>query len=199
MGEIQQHPRPVVARNLISMAAKRRPNHQLKQGEDSMVLKKKWRSRTKNLTNTGVKQLEKKVKKTKRRVSQLRLDSLLNQRDESDKLQDKIFELQQQIDAKETKGPVFQVCDPSLHRLHLYRSAGVDVYFEDYRSIERKLVTRIPINVDYLKVWEDMTMNERSEMLEPLVQGLKIAYDKSDQPMVHLQVVMNDTHWTQEE
>ena len=59
-------------------------------------------------------------------------------------------------------------------------------------------MTRIPINVD-LEVWEDMTMNERSEMLEPLVQGLKIAYDKSDQPMVHLQVVMNDTHWTQEE
>ena len=161
-----------------------------------MVYKKELEKTVKKL-RTQVSQLEKMLEDEKQ-VSQLRLDSLLNQRDESDKLQDKIFELQQQIDAKETKGPVFQVCDPSLHRLHLYRSAGVDVYFEDYRSIERKLVTRIPINVD-LEVWEDMTLNERSEMLEPLVQGLKIAYDKSDQPMVHLQVVMNDTHWTQEE
>ena len=161
-----------------------------------MVYKKELEKTVKKL-QTQVSQLEKMLEDEKQ-VSQLRLDSLLNQRDESDKLQDKIFELQQQIDAKETKGPVFQVCDPSMRGLHLYRCAGVDVYFEDYRSIERKLVTRIPINMEP-EVWEDMTMNERSEMLEPLVQGLKIAYDKSDQPMVHLQVVMNDTHWTQEE
>jgi DNA repair exonuclease SbcCD ATPase subunit len=69
-----------------------------------MVYKKELEKTVKKL-RTQVSQLEKMLEDEKQ-VSQLRLDSLLNQRDESDKLQDKIFELQQQIDAQETKGPV---------------------------------------------------------------------------------------------
>ena len=160
-----------------------------------MVYKKELEKTVKKL-RTQVLQLEKMLEDEKQ-VSQLRLDSLLNQRDESDKLQDKIFELQQQIDAQETKGPVFQVCDPSMQYAHKFRNMGVDVYVERHSSDEKLLLTRIPITFDY-DVFQSMSFEERAAILNPLVCGLKEVYNRSDEPIVHIQASINDMHWTEE-
>ena len=149
-----------------------------------------------------IKRLENKVKKLKgdveyeKEMGEYRLKNMIKERDEKNELRNRIFELEQQVDAQETKGPVYQICDPSLHRDHIYRDAGVDVYVEGHMpSQKKKLLTRIPINVDS-EVWERMTFEQRAALLEPLVQGLKIAYAKCEDPIVHVRASLNEMQWT---
>ena len=91
-----------------------------------------------------IKRLENKVKKLKgdveyeKEMGEYRIKNMIKERDEKNELQNKIFELEQLIDAKEIKGPVFQICDPSLHRDHIYRDAGVDVYVEGHMPSQKK-------------------------------------------------------------
>ena len=166
-----------------------------------MVLKSEMEKQNEALTKK-IKRLENKVKKLKaaveeeKEMEEYRIKTLIRERDEKNELQNRIFELEQLIDAKEIKGPVYQICDPSLHRDHLYRDAGVDVYVEGHMpSQKKKLLTRIPINVDS-EVWERMTFEQRAALLEPLVQGLKIAYAKCEDPIVHVRASLNEMQWT---
>ena len=166
-----------------------------------MVLKSETEKQNEALTKK-VKRLENKVKKLKgdveyeKEMGEYRIKTMIKERDEKNELRNKIFELEQLIDAKEIKGPVFQICDPSLHRDHLYRDAGVDVYVEGHMpSQKKKLLTRIPINVDS-EVWERMTFESRAALLDPLVQGLKIAYAKCEDPIVHVRASLNEMQWT---
>ena len=150
-----------------------------------------------------VKRLENKVKKLKaaveeeKEMGEYRIKNMIKERDEKNELRDRIFELQQLIDAKEIKGPVFQICDPSMHYAHKRRDLGVDVYVERHNSEEKFLLTRIPITFDY-DVYESMSFDRRAEVLEPLVRGLRSAYSKSDEPIVHIEVSINEMYWTEE-
>jgi len=149
-----------------------------------------------------IKRLENKVKKLKgdveyeKEMGEYRIKNMIKERDEKNELQNKIFELEQQVDAQETKGPVYQICDPSLHRDHIYRDAGVDVYVEGHMPSQKKrLLTRIPLNLDS-EVWERMTFEQRAALLDPLVQGLKIAYAKCEDPIIHIRASINEMYWT---
>ena len=150
-----------------------------------------------------VKRLENKVKKLKaaveeeKEMGEYRIKNMIKERDEKNELRDRIFELQQLIDAKEIKGPVFQICDPSLQYAHKRRDLGVDVYVERHNSEEKFLLTRIPITFDY-DVYESMSFDRRAEVLEPLVRGLRSAYSKSAEPIVHIEVSINEMYWTEE-
>ena len=166
-----------------------------------MVLKKEMAQESVQLEKK-IKRLENKVKKLKaaveedKEMGEYRIKTLIREREEKEELRNKIFELEQQVDAQETKGPVYQICDPSLHRDHIYRDAGVDVYVEGHMpSQNKKLLTRIPINVDS-EVWELMTFEQRAALLDPLVQGLKIAYAKCEDPIIHIRASINEMYWT---
>lgn len=167
-----------------------------------MVLKSEMEKQNEALTKK-VKRLENKVKKLKaaveeeKEMGEYRIKNMIKERDEKNELRDRIFELQQLIDAKEIKGPVFQICDPSMHYAHKRRDLGVDVYVERHNSEEKFLLTRIPITFDY-DVYESMSFDRRAEVLEPLVRGLRSAYSKSDEPIVHIEVSINEMYWTEE-
>ena len=167
-----------------------------------MVLKSEMEKQNEALTKK-IKRLENKVKKLKaaveeeKEMEEYRIKTLIRERDEKNELQNRIFEPQQLIDAKEIKGPVFQICDPSLQYLHKRRDMGVDVYIERHTDAEKILLTRIPISIDY-EQYERMTFEQRSEVLEPLVRGLRSAYSKSDEPIVHIEVSINEMYWTEE-
>jgi len=166
-----------------------------------MVLKKEMAQESVQLEKK-IKRLENKVKKLKaaveedKEMGEYRIKTLIREREEKEELRNKIFELEQQVDAQETKGPVYQICDPSLHRDHIYRDAGVDVYVEGHLPSQKKrLLTRIPLNLDS-EVWERMTFEQRAALLDPLVQGLKIAYAKCEDPIVHIRASLNEMQWT---
>ena len=166
-----------------------------------MVLKKEMAQESVQLEKK-IKRLENKVKKLKaaveedKEMGEYRIKTLIREREEKEELRNKIFELEQQVDAQETKGPVYQICDPSLHRDHIYRDAGVDVYVEGHMPSQKKrLLTRIPLNLDS-EVWERMTFEQRAALLDPLVQGLKIAYAKCEDPIVHIRASLNEMQWT---
>ena len=167
-----------------------------------MVLKSEMEKQNEALTKK-VKRLENKVKKLKaaveeeKEMGEYRIKNMIKERDEKNELRDRIFELQQLIDAKEIKGPVFQICDPSMHYAHKRRDLGGDVYVERHNSEEKFLLTRIPITFDY-DVYESMSFDRRAEVLEPLVRGLRSAYSKSDEPIVHIEVSINEMYWTEE-
>ena len=169
-----------------------------------MVLKSEMEKQNEELTKK-VKRLENKVKKLKadieknEELEEYRIKNQIKEREEKEELRKKIFELEQQIDAQEIKGPVYQICDPSLHRDHIYRDAGVDVYVEGHMpSQKKKLLTRIPINVDS-EVWELMTFERRAALLEPLVQGVKIAYAKCEDPIIHIKASINEMQWSDDD
>ena len=166
-----------------------------------MVLKKEMAQESVQLEKK-IKRLENKVKKLKaaveeeKEMGEYRIKNMVKAREEKEELHNKIFELEQQLDAQQTKGPVYQICDPSLHRDHIYRDAGVDVYVEGHMPSQKKrLLTRIPINVDS-EVWELMTFEQRAALLDPLVQGLKIAYAKCEDPIIHIRASINEMYWT---
>jgi len=166
-----------------------------------MVLKKEMAQESVRLEKK-IKRLENKVKKLKaaveeeKEMGEYRIKNMIKAREEKEELRNKIFELEQQVDAQETKGPVYQICDPSLHRDHIYRDAGVDVYVEGHLPSQKKrLLTRIPLTLDS-EVWERMTFEQRAALLDPLVQGLKIAYAKCEDPIIHIRASINEMYWT---
>ena len=167
-----------------------------------MVLKSEMEKQNEALTKK-VRRLENKVKKLKSKLGEadsmeeFRLQMQRRMYKEADDLKNKLFEREQQLDAQETKGPVFQVCDPSLQYVHKRRDMGVDVYVERHNSEEKFLLTRIPITFDY-DVFQSMSFEERAAILNPLVCGLKEVYNRSDEPIVHIQASINDMHWTEE-
>jgi len=167
-----------------------------------MVLKSEMEKENEKL-GKKIKRLENKVKKLKKDVQQeqdmnsYRVRFLGKAHEEKQELQNKVFELEQLIDAKEIKGPVFQICDPSLQYLHKRRELGVDIYIERHVDDKKILLTRIPISIDY-EQYERMSFEQRSEVLEPLVRGLRCAYSKSDEPLVHIEVSINEMYWTEE-
>ena len=165
-----------------------------------MVLKTEMEKQNEELTKK-VKRLENKIKKLKEAVEhekdlgEYRIKYLIEEREKKQDLQNKLFEREQLIDAKEIMGPVFQICDPSLQGVHKRRDLGVDVYVERHLDDKKLLLTRIPISVDYDE-YERMSFERRAEILEPLVRGLRSAYSKSDEPLVHIEVSINEMHWT---
>ena len=167
-----------------------------------MVLKSEMEKENEKL-GKKIKRLENKVKKLKEAVQQeqdmnsYRIKFLGKAHEEKQELQNKVFELEQLIDAKEIKGPAFQICDPSLQYLHKRRELGVDIYIERHVDDQKILLTRIPISIDY-EQYERMSFEQRSEVLEPLVRGLRSAYSKSDEPIVHIEVSINEMYWTEE-
>ena len=171
-----------------------------------MVLKSEMEKRNEELTKK-VRRLENKVKKLKLKIKEadadaatmeeVRIQSHRRLYKETEDLRNKLFEREQQLDAQETKGPVFQVCDPSLQYVHKRRDLGVDVYVERHSSEEKFLLTRIPITFDY-DVFQSMSFEERAAILNPLVCGLREAYRRSDEPIVHIEASINEMHWTEE-
>lgn len=165
-----------------------------------MVLKTEMEKQNEALTKK-VKRLENKVKKLKSKLEEadsmeeFRLQMQRRMYKEADDLKNKLFEREQQLDAQETKGPVFQVCDPSMQGVHKRRDLGVDVYVERHMDDKKMLLTRIPISMDYDE-YERMSFERRAEILEPLVRGLRSAYSKSDEPIVHIEVSINEMYWT---
>ena len=171
-----------------------------------MVLKSEMEKQNEALTKK-VRRLENKVKKLKSKIKEadadaatmeeVRIQSHRRLYKETEDLRNKLFEREQQLDAQETKGPVFQVCDPSLQYVHKRRDLGVDVYVERHSSEEKFLLTRIPITFDY-DVFQSMSFEERAAILNPLVCGLREAYRRSDEPIVHIEASINEMHWTEE-
>ena len=171
-----------------------------------MVLKSEMEKRNEELSKK-VRRLENKVKKLKlkikeadadaAKIEEFRIDAHRRLYKETEDLRNKLFEREQQLDEQETKGPVFQVCDPSLQYVHKRRDLGVDVYVERHSSEEKFLLTRIPISFDY-DVYESMSFEERAAILNPLVCGLREAYRRSDEPIVHIEASINEMHWTEE-
>ena len=167
-----------------------------------MVLKSEMEKQNEELSKK-VRRLENKVKKLKSKLGEadsmeeFRLQMQRRMYKEADDLKNKLFEREQQLDAQETKGPVFQVCDPSMQHAHKRRDMGVDVYVERHMDDKKMLLTRIPISFDY-DVFQSMSFEERAASLNPLVCGLKEAYNRSDEPIVHIEASINDMHWTEE-
>lgn len=167
-----------------------------------MVLKNEMENENQALTKK-VKRLENKIKKLKSKLDEansmddFRVQMQRRSYEETEKFKNKLFEREQQLDAQETKGPVFQVCDPSLQGLHKRRELGVDVYLERHLDDRKLLLTRIPINIDY-ETYDRMSFEERAATLEPLVRGLRYAYSKADEPIVHIEVSINEMYWTDE-
>ena len=82
-----------------------------------MVLKSEMEKQNEELTKK-VKRLENNVKKLNSKIDEansmeeFRIHSQRRLYKETDDLKNKLFEREQQLDAQETKGPIFQVCDP---------------------------------------------------------------------------------------
>ena len=95
-----------------------------------MVLKSEMEKQNEALTKK-VRRLENKVKKLKSKIKEadaeaasmeeVRIQSNRRLYEKTEDLRNKLFEREQQLDAQETKGPVFQVCDPSLQYVHKRR------------------------------------------------------------------------------
>ena len=171
-----------------------------------MVLKNEIEKQNEELTKK-VKRLENKVKKLKSKIEEAnskaakndewRIDAHRRLYQETENLRNKLFEREQQLDAQETKGPIFQVCDPSMQYAHKRRDMGVDIYVERHSSEEKFLLTRIPITFDY-DVYHSMSFEERAAIVNPLVCGLRQFYNRSDEPIVHIDASINEMYWTEE-
>ena len=171
-----------------------------------MVLKSEMEKRIEELSKK-VRRLENKVKKLKSKledadseaakIEEFRIDAHRRLYKETEDLRNKLFEREQQLDAQETKGPVFQVCDPSLQYVHKRRDMGVDIYIERHSGEEKFLLTRIPISFDY-DVYQSMEFEEKAAILNPLVCGLRQFYNRSDEPIIHIEASINEMYWTEE-
>ena len=117
------------------------------------------------------------------RVSEDQVERFIEIRDrmlkENQKLEQKIQSLEQLVPKDKLKdlddATIYRLCDPSLMVFHENRDMGIDIYCEETRSLKRRLLTRIPISVDYEK-HEEMSLKERAEMLDPLVSAIEPAF-----------------------
>ena len=93
------------------------------------------------------------------RVSEDQVERFIEIRDrmlkENQKLEQKIQSLEQLVPKDKLKdlddATIYRLCDPSLMVFHENRDMGIDIYCEETRSLKRRLLTRIPISVDYEK------------------------------------------------
>ena len=132
------------------------------------------------------------------RVSEDQVDRFIGIRDnlvkEKQKLEQRIHSLEQLVPNEKLEeldeGTIYRLCDPSLMFFHENRDMGIDIYCEETRSLKRRLLTRIPISVDYEK-HEEMSLKERAEMLDPLVSAIETAF--KDHTDYHINVVASFT------
>ena len=134
-------------------------------------------------------ELADKVKKLEDQVSQLEAvrNGLVRK---NQKLEQNIKSLEQLVPKEKLKelddGTIYRLCDPSLMVFHENRDMGIDIYCEENQLFKRRLLTRIPISVDYEK-HEEMSLKERAEMLDPLVSAIETAF--KDHTDYHINVV----------
>ena len=113
---------------------------------------------------------------------------------EKQKLEERITSLEQLVPEDKLEelndGTIYRLCDPSLMVFHENRDMGIDIYCEEPRSLKRRLLTRIPISVDY-ETHEEMSLAQKAEMLDPLVSAIETAF--SDHPDYCINVVTSFT------
>tara|TARA_B100000700_G_scaffold111591_1_gene125629 strand:+ start:279 stop:749 length:471 start_codon:yes stop_codon:yes gene_type:complete len=113
---------------------------------------------------------------------------------EKQKLEERITSLEQLVPEDKLEelndGTIYRLCDPSLMFFHENRDMGIDIYCEETTSSKRRLLTRIPISVDY-ETHEEMSLAQKAEMLDPLVAALETAF--KDHPDYHINVVTSFT------
>tara|TARA_R100000808_G_scaffold4074_2_gene13605 strand:- start:1751 stop:2221 length:471 start_codon:yes stop_codon:yes gene_type:complete len=113
---------------------------------------------------------------------------------EKQKLEERITSLEQLVPEDKLEelndGTIYRLCDPSLMFFHENRDMGIDIYCEETTSSKRRLLTRIPISVDY-ETHEEMSLTQKAEMLDPLVAALETAF--KDHPDYHINVVTSFT------
>ena len=109
-------------------------------------------------------------------------------------LEQKIQSLEQLVPKEKLEeledGTLYRLCDPSLMVFHENRDMGIDIYCEETNSLKRRLLTRIPISVDY-ETHDQMSLTQKAEMLDPLVKALEIAF--KDHIDYHINVVTSFT------
>ena len=132
------------------------------------------------------------------KVSEDQVERFIEIRDrmakENRKLEERIQSLEQLVPKEKLEelddGTIYRLCDPSLMVFHENRDMGIDIYCEETRSLKRRLLTRIPISVDY-ESHEQMSLTQKAEMLDPLVAALETAF--SDHPDYCINVVTSFT------
>ena len=132
------------------------------------------------------------------RVSEDQVERFIEIRDrmlkENQKLEQKIQSLEQLVPKDKLKdlddATIYRLCDPSLMGFHENRDMGIDIYCEETSSSKRRLLTRIPISLDY-EAHEEMSLTQKAEMLDPLVASLETAF--KDHADYHINVVASFT------
>ena len=132
------------------------------------------------------------------RVSEDQVERFIGIRDslvkEKQKLEERIHSLEQLVPKEKLEeldtGKIYRLCDPSLMFFHENRDMGIDIYCEETTSSKRRLLTRIPISVDY-ETHEEMSLTQKAEMLDPLVAALETAF--KDHPDYHINAVTSFT------
>ena len=132
------------------------------------------------------------------RVSEDQVERFIGIRDslvkEKQKLEERIHSLEQLLPKEKLEelddGKIYRLCDPSLMFFHENRDMGIDIYCEETTSSKRRLLTRIPISVDY-ESHEQMSLTQKAEMLDPLVAALEAAF--KDHPDYCINVVTSFT------
>jgi len=132
------------------------------------------------------------------KVSEDQVERFIEIRDrmakENRKLEERIQSLEQLVPKEKLEelddGTIYRLCDPSLMVFHENRDMGIDIYCEETRSLKRRLLTRIPISIDY-ETHEEMSLKDRAAMLDPLVSAIETAF--SDHPDYCINVVASFT------
>ena len=114
------------------------------------------------------------------KVSEDQVERFIEIRDrmakENRKLEERIQSLEQLVPKEKLEelddGTIYRLCDPSLMVFHENRDMGIDIYCEETTNSKRRLLTRIPISVDY-ETHEEMSLTQKAEMLDPLVARLR--------------------------
>ena len=132
------------------------------------------------------------------RVSEDQVERFIGIRDslvkEKQKLEERIHSLEQLVPKEKLEelddGTIYRLCDPSLMVFHENRDMGIDIYCEETRSLKRRLLTRIPISLDY-ETHVQMSLKDRAALLDPLVSAIETAF--SDHPDYCINVVTSFT------
>ena len=132
------------------------------------------------------------------KVSEDQVERFIEIRDrmakENRKLEERIQSLEQLVPKEKLEelddGTIYRLCDPSLMVFHENRDMGIDIYCEETRSLKRRLLTRIPISLDY-ETHDQMSLKDRAALLDPLVSAIETAF--SDHPDYCINVITSFT------
>ena len=118
---------------------------------------------------------------------------------EKQKLEERIHSLEQLLPKEKLEeldeGTIYRLCDPSLMFFHENRDMGIDIYCEETTSSKRRLLTRIPISVDY-ETHEEMSLTQKAEILAPLVSALETAFQDHTDYCINVVASFNKTVYT---